>query len=163
MAMAQNVPQFEVVDSPVTRRRREIFSHRKETTGKYAEAILLLEAFAQHSGVKKADVWKEVLPALVDAALKSGALDIYVEADDEIRRLKFEYDDVDEFLVDARTWDFGNLDSKASKESKETKEAAVVKKAVVQAEEPKEEDKSEEEDQVADLDLNLDIFSQAKK
>ncbi|MNE90881.1 hypothetical protein D3C80_1884310 [compost metagenome] len=100
----------------------------------------------------------------MDAALKSGALDIYVEADDEIRRLKFEYDDVDEFLVDARTWDFGNLDSKASKESKETKEAAVVvKKAVVQAEEPKEEDKSEEDDQVADLDLNLDIFSQAKK
>lgn len=156
--MAKNVPQFEVVDSPVTRRRREIFSHRKETTGKYAEALLLLEQFAFHSGVKKSDVWKEVLPALVDAALKSGALDIYVEADDEIRRLKFEYDDVDQFLADARTWDFGNADPKASKESKETKEA--VEK--VEAEEPEEDVKSDEEP-VADIDLNLDIFSQAKK
>ena len=156
--MAQNIPQFEIVDSLVIKQRRENFSHRKETTGKYAEALFLLEDFALHSGVKKANVWKAVLPALVDAALKSGSLDICVEEEDEIRRLKFEYDDIDMFLLEARTWDFGDMKTKASKESKETKEAAVVEKAA----EPNEEDTSEES-QVTDIELNLDIFSKAKK
>ncbi|MEQ5024864.1 hypothetical protein, partial [Klebsiella pneumoniae] len=88
---------------------------------------------------------------------KSGHLDIYVEAEDEIRRLNFTYDDVDLFLADARTWDFGNTDAKASKESVETREAAV---AVEKAEEPEEEDKTEV--RLADIDLNLD-FSEEKK
>lgn len=152
-----NSPQFEVIESQITRQRREKFSHRKETTGKYAEVLLLLEKFAQHSGVKKGDVWKEVLPALVDAALKNGYLDICVEDEKQIRRLNFAYDDVDLFLADARTWDFVDTDADASnKEPKEVGEAVVEK-----AEEPEKEDKAEV--QLADIDLSLELFSEAKK
>ena len=73
-------------------------------------------------------MWKEVLPALVDAALKT-VLDICVEDEKQIRRLNFAYDDVDKFLVDARTWDLGDTDADASnKEPKEAGEAVVAVK-----------------------------------
>ncbi|WP_454869823.1 hypothetical protein [Pseudomonas putida] len=153
-----NSPQFEVIESQITRQRREKFSHRKETTGKYAEVLLILEKFAQYSGVKKGDVWREVLPALVDAALKNGFLDICVDDEKQIRRLNFAYDDVDKFLADARNWDFGDTEADASnKESKEAGEAVV---AVEKAEEPEAEDKTKVG--LADIDLNLD-FSEEKK
>lgn len=161
----QNFPFLEVVEAPETRRNRDIFSHRKAIDGKYAEYILLLEELAISLGVKKADVYKVVFPAIADVGFsRSGTLDIYVEATDTVHRLPFNYGSIDEFLAEARTWD---LTSNKTKESKEVSREKLTSNKNQAEELDEKEDKDSVEQDLSqepgiDLDLNLD-FSQAKK